>query len=160
MLDILCRLVPDWEAGFVWSEIMENETLSVVDNRTGKSYTLPLFKRNVRAMDLRQIKTGPEDFGVMSYDPAFMNTASCQSSITFIDGDKGILRYRGYPILDKHIVNGLREMGVINKRLKPTTRKGYLAIEKKLARFADEIGIDMDHLDLLLWSRKTGEILK
>jgi N-glycosylase/DNA lyase len=68
--------------------------------------------------------------------------------------------YRGYAILDKHIVNSLREMGVIGKGLKPTTRKGYLAIEKKLARFADEIGIDMDHLDLLLWSRKTGEILK
>ena len=68
--------------------------------------------------------------------------------------------FRGYAILDKHIVNSLREMGVIGRRLKPTTRKGYLAIEKKLARFAEEIGIDMDHLDLLLWSRKTGEILK
>ena len=68
--------------------------------------------------------------------------------------------FRGYAILDKHIVNSLREMGVISKRLKPVTRKGYLAIEKKLAAFAAEIGIDMDHLDLLLWSRKTGEILK
>ena len=68
--------------------------------------------------------------------------------------------YRGYAILDKHIVNSLREMGVISKRLKPTTRKGYLAIENKLGRFSKEIGIDMDHLDLLLWSRKTGEILK
>jgi N-glycosylase/DNA lyase len=68
--------------------------------------------------------------------------------------------FRGYAILDKHIVNSLREMGVISRRLKPTTRKGYLAIEQKLERFAAEIGIDMDHLDLLLWSRKTGEILK
>ena len=68
--------------------------------------------------------------------------------------------FHGYAILDKHIVNSLREMGVIGRKLKPTTRKGYLAIEKKLARFAEEIGIDMDHLDLLLWSRKTGEILK
>jgi len=68
--------------------------------------------------------------------------------------------FRGYAILDKHIVNSLRELGVIGKTLKPTTRKGYLAIEKKLKRFAEEIGIDMDHLDLLLWSRKTGEILK
>jgi N-glycosylase/DNA lyase len=68
--------------------------------------------------------------------------------------------FRGYAILDKHIVNSLREMGVISKRLTPSTRKGYLAIEKKLAAFAVEIGIDMDHLDLLLWSRKTGEILK
>jgi len=77
---------------------MENETLTVIDNRTQKTYTIPLYKGTVRAMDLRQIKTGPDDFGVMTYDPAFMNTASCQSAITFIDGDKGILRYRGYPI--------------------------------------------------------------
>src|SRR3974390_1063249 len=77
---------------------MENETLTVTDNRTQKTYTIPLYKGTVRAMDLRQIKTGPDDFGVMTYDPAFMNTASCQSAITFIDGDKGILRYRGYPI--------------------------------------------------------------
>src|SRR3974390_1792315 len=77
---------------------MENETLTVTDNRTQKTYTIPLYKGTVRAMDLRQIKTGPDDFGVMSYDPAFLNTASCQSAITFIDGDKGILRYRGYPI--------------------------------------------------------------
>jgi len=76
----------------------KNETLTVIDNRTEKTYTLPLFKGNIRAMDLRQIKTDPEDFGVMTYDPAFMNTASCQSAITYIDGDKGILRYRGYPI--------------------------------------------------------------
>ena len=77
---------------------MENEILSVVDKRTKATYDLPLSKGAVRAMDLRQIKTSPEDFGVMSYDPAFLNTASCQSAITFINGDKGILRYRGYPI--------------------------------------------------------------
>ncbi len=68
--------------------------------------------------------------------------------------------FRGYAILDKHIVNSLKEMGVIDKRLKPTTRSGYLAIEERLERFSREVGIDMDHLDLLLWSRKTGEILK
>ncbi len=69
--------------------------------------------------------------------------------------------FSGYAILDKHILNSLREMGVIGKRVGPsTTRARYLAIEKKLARFSREIGIDMDHLDLLLWSRKTGEILK
>jgi N-glycosylase/DNA lyase len=68
--------------------------------------------------------------------------------------------FRGYAILDKHILNSLREMGVITKRMRPITRKGYLEIEQRLARFAEEIGIDMDHLDLLLWSRKTGEILK
>ncbi len=77
---------------------MENEVLGIVDKRTKATYDLPLANGAVRAMDLRQIKTGPEDFGVMSYDPAFLNTASCQSAVTFIDGDKGILRYRGYPI--------------------------------------------------------------
>ena len=77
---------------------MEKETLSLVDNRTRTSYEVPFFKGTIRAMDLRQIKTSPQDFGLMTYDPAFMNTASCQSAITFIDGDKGILRYRGYPI--------------------------------------------------------------
>ena len=77
---------------------MENETLSIVDNRTKATYEIPIQKGTIRAMDLRKIKTGPEDFGLMTYDPAFMNTASCQSAITFIDGDKGILRYRGYPI--------------------------------------------------------------
>jgi len=77
---------------------MADETFRIKDHRTGKSYDIPLFKSTVRAMDLRNIKTDPEDFGTMSYDPAFMNTASCQSAITFIDGDRGILRYRGYPI--------------------------------------------------------------
>jgi citrate synthase len=79
-------------------QIMEKEVLSVVDNRTKAPCDLPIAKGAIRATDLRQIKTGPEDFGLMSYDPAFLNTASCQSAITFIDGDKGILRYRGYPI--------------------------------------------------------------
>jgi citrate synthase len=77
---------------------MENEVLSIIDKRTGKTYEIPINNGTIRAMDLRKIKTGPDDFGLMTYDPAFMNTASCQSSITFIDGDKGILRYRGYPI--------------------------------------------------------------
>src|SRR6476659_9233312 len=74
------------------------ETLKVVDNRTGKEYELPIQDGTIGAMDLRQIKTAPDDFGVMTYDPAFMNTANCRSAITFIDGDKGILLYRGYPI--------------------------------------------------------------
>ncbi|MDZ7289661.1 MAG: citrate synthase [candidate division KSB1 bacterium] len=74
------------------------DTLSITDNRTGKKYEIPITHGTIRAMDLRQIKVNEEDFGLMSYDPAFMNTASCQSKITFIDGDKGILRYRGYPI--------------------------------------------------------------
>jgi citrate synthase len=77
---------------------MPQETLTVTDNRTGQSYTLPVENGTIRAMDLRKIKTGADDFGLMTYDPAFMNTASCKSAITYIDGDKGILRYRGYPI--------------------------------------------------------------
>src|SRR6202158_5611052 len=74
------------------------DTLSIVENRTGKSSELPIQDGTIRAMDLRQIKAGPDDFGLMTYDPAYMNTAECRSSITYIDGDKGILRYRGYPI--------------------------------------------------------------
>jgi len=74
------------------------DTLTVVDNRTGKSYDLPIQDGTVRAADFRQIKADDADFGLMLYDPAFMNTAACRSAITFIDGDKGILRYRGYPI--------------------------------------------------------------
>src|SRR5215467_1948897 len=74
------------------------ETLTITDNRTGKAYEVPISNGTIRAVDLRQIRTGPEDFGMMSYDPAYTNTASCISRITYIDGDKGILRYRGYPI--------------------------------------------------------------
>jgi len=74
------------------------DTLTVVDNRTGKSYELPIQNGTVRAADFRQIKTSDDDFGLMAYDPAFMNTAACRSAITYIDGDKGILQYRGYPI--------------------------------------------------------------
>ncbi|HEU4437524.1 MAG TPA: citrate/2-methylcitrate synthase, partial [candidate division Zixibacteria bacterium] len=76
----------------------KSDHLKVIDSRTGREYSLPIANGTVKAMDLRQIKVSDEDFGLMTYDPAFMNTASCQSKITFIDGDKGILRYRGYPI--------------------------------------------------------------
>ena len=72
--------------------------LHVTDSRTGRSYDLPIADGAIRAIDLRQIKAADDDFGLLSYDPAFMNTASCRSTITYIDGDKGILRYRGYPI--------------------------------------------------------------
>jgi citrate synthase len=74
--------------------------LQVTDSRTGRRYELPIVDGAIRAIDLRQIKASEDDFGLMSYDPAFLNTASCRSAITFIDGDKGILRYRGYPIED------------------------------------------------------------
>lgn len=74
------------------------DTLTIIDNRTGKQYEVPIKDDTVRAADLRQIKVKPDDFGMMSYDPAFLNTASCRSAVTFIDGEKGILQYRGYPI--------------------------------------------------------------
>lgn len=77
---------------------MTQETLTITDNRTGKSYEIPITHDTIRAMDLRQIKVNEDDFGMMSYDPAFKNTASTKSTITDIDGDKGILQYRGYPI--------------------------------------------------------------
>ena len=81
-------------------DLSKVETLTITDNRTGKQYEIPIDNGTIKAIDLRQIKTDSEDFGLMTYDPAFMNTASCKSKITFIDGDKGILRYRGYPIDD------------------------------------------------------------
>src|SRR5438876_6675030 len=77
---------------------MSEQSLTIRDDRTGKSYTLLIENGTVRAMDLRQIKTDADDFGLMTYDPALMNTASTKSAITFIDGDKGILEYRGYPV--------------------------------------------------------------
>ena len=77
---------------------MPKNALTITDQRNDKTYEAPIEHGTIRAMDLRKIKTDPEDFGVMTYDPAFMNTASCKSNITFIDGDKGILRYRGYDI--------------------------------------------------------------
>ena len=84
---------------------MTAESLTITDNRTGESYeisirygTYPGYGAAINALDLRQIKTSDEDFGLLTYDPGFTNTASCRSSITFVDGEKGILRYRGYPI--------------------------------------------------------------
>jgi citrate synthase len=77
---------------------MSQNSLSITDNRTGKTYEIPIEHGAIRAIDFRQMRTGPDDFGLLSYDPAFMNTASCRSTITYIDGDRGILEYRGYPI--------------------------------------------------------------
>ena len=74
------------------------DSVTIRDNRTGKEYEFPISDGAIRSSDLRNIKTSSEDFGLLAYDPAFMNTASCRSKITYIDGDKGILRYRGYPI--------------------------------------------------------------
>src|SRR5574339_107546 len=74
------------------------DTLTITDNRTGKTYEIPITEGAIRATDLKKISTGGDDPGLATYDPAFMNTAACKSKITFIDGDKGILMYRGYPI--------------------------------------------------------------
>ncbi len=78
--------------------LVSEQSLTITDNRTGKTYSVPITDGTIRAMDLRQIKVDPEDFGLMSHDPGFNNTSSCRSAITYIDGEKGILRYRGYPI--------------------------------------------------------------
>jgi citrate synthase len=77
---------------------LPKDSITVTDNRTGNSYELPITDGTIRATDLRQIKVSDDDFGMMTYDPAFMNTAACRSAITYIDGERGILRYRGYPI--------------------------------------------------------------
>src|SRR5665811_69929 len=77
---------------------MAADSLTVTDNRTGQTYELPIVDGTIRAMDLRQIKVDEDEFGMLSYDPAFTNTASCRSAITYIDGEAGILEHRGYPI--------------------------------------------------------------
>jgi len=74
------------------------DSLTVRDNRTGKEYEIPISEGSIRSAEFRNVRVSDDDFGLLAYDPAFMNTASCKSKITFIDGDKGILRYRGYPI--------------------------------------------------------------
>jgi citrate synthase len=79
-------------------EVVPEESLTVTDNRTGNTFEIPITDGTVKAMDFRQMKVSDDDFGLMTYDPAFTNTASCRSAITFIDGDRGILEYRGYPI--------------------------------------------------------------
>ena len=76
----------------------DNQSLTVTDNRTGKTYEVPIEDGTVRAMSFREMKVDEDDFGLMTYDPAYTNTASTRSAITYIDGDKGILEYRGYPI--------------------------------------------------------------
>ena len=114
------------------------DSLEIRDTRTGKTYNLPVATQGVegdtfvRAMDLRPIKQNAEEFGLLSYDPAFMNTASCKSAITFIDGDKGILRYRGYPI--EQLAEGATFLEVAW-----LLRKGELPSPKEYERFVHDI---------------------
>src|SRR5947208_16638836 len=113
---------------------MAKDSLSVTDNRTGKSYELPITDGTIRALDLREIKTGTEDFGLLSYDPAYLNTASCRSSITYIDGDKGILRYRGYDVADLAEKSSYLEVAYL-------ILYGELPNKQELANFSSEITV-------------------
>ena len=92
---------------------MNTDTLTITDNRTGKQYEVPIENESIRATDLRKIKVADDDAGLMTYDPAFMNTASCKSRITFIDGDKGILEYRGYPIEELAVKSSYLEVAYL-----------------------------------------------
>jgi citrate synthase len=111
---------------------MPKDTLTVTDNRTGKSYELPVVDGTIRAGDLRQIRIDDDDFGLMSYDPAFMNTASCRSSVTYIDGDRGILRYRGYPVDQLAERSSFLEVAIL-------LLDGELPTKSELAEFTREI---------------------
>ncbi len=113
---------------------MAKDTLTVTDNRTGKTYELPIKDGTIRALDLREIKTGPEDFGLLSYDPAYLNTASCRSSITYIDGDKGILRYRGYDVAELAEKSTYLEVAYL-------VLYGELPTREQLAGFTNEITV-------------------
>jgi citrate synthase len=101
------------------------DSLSVTDNRTGKTYEIPIESGAIKAMDLRQIKVKSDDFGLMTYDPGFVNTASCRSQITFIDGEKGILRYRGYPIEEIAESGNYLETAFLILRAELPTRRQY-----------------------------------
>jgi citrate synthase len=113
---------------------MGKDTLTVTDNRTGKQYELPINDGTIRALDLRQIKASQEDFGLLAYDPAYLNTASCRSSITFIDGDKGILRYRGYDVAELAEKSTYLEVAYL-------ILHGELPNKQELAAFTSDITI-------------------
>src|SRR5712675_2100584 len=111
-----------------------DQTLTITDNRTGKQYEIPIEDETIRAIELRQIKVKEDDFGLMTYDPAYMNTASCRSAITFIDGEKGILEYRGYPIEQLAEKSSYLEVAYL-------LINGELPTEKQLANWDQEITI-------------------
>jgi citrate synthase len=111
-----------------------NDTLSITDNRTGKQYEVPIEDGTIRATELRNIKVDEEDFGLMTYDPAFMNTAACRSAVTYIDGDKGVLEYRGYPIEQLAEKSNYLEVAYL-------LIHGALPTQKQLADWTHEITI-------------------
>ncbi len=111
---------------------MPNDTLTIKDNRTGRSYEIPIADNTIRANDLKQIKVNDEDFGLMTYDPAFLATAACRSSITYIDGDKGILRYRGYPIEQLAEHSTFLEVAYL-------LNEGALPTQDQLKKWTDEL---------------------
>ncbi len=111
---------------------MSNETLTITDNRTGRKYELAITDNTNRANDIRQIKVDADDFGLMTYDPSFMSTAACRSSITYIDGDRGILRYRGYPIEQLAERSNFLEVAYL-------LNKGALPNQEQFDRWTDEI---------------------
>ena len=139
---------------------MPENTLTITDNRTSTVYTIPITDGSIRAMDLRQVKTGPEDFGLMTYDPAFLNTASCRSSITYIDGDLGILRYRGYPIEELAenctylevaylLLNGeLPDQGQLNQWTRDITY--HTMIHENMKKFLEGFRLDAHPMSMLL----------
>jgi citrate synthase len=111
---------------------LSSETLTIVDNRTGIEYSLPIVDGTIRATDLRQIVGTPGDGGLMSYDPAYLNTSSCRSEITYIDGDAGILRYRGYPIEQVAEHAGFLETAYV-------LLEGKLPTQQELSAWEDDV---------------------
>ncbi len=121
---------------------MSSDTLSITDKRTGKTYEIPITNGTIRTMDLRQIKLSDDDFGLMGYDPAFTNTASCRSAVTFIDGDRGILRYRGYPVDQLAELSGWLECALL-------LLDGELPSQDRLSEFRARVAAEAqppDHL--------------
>src|SRR5690348_11663708 len=113
---------------------MAKDSLTITDNRTGKSYELAITEGTIRSLDLRQIKTNEGDFGLLAYDPAYLNTASCRSAITYIDGDKGILRYRGYDVAELAEKSTYLEVAYL-------IMHGELPTKAELDQFTNEITV-------------------
>jgi citrate synthase len=138
----------------------KKDALVVIDQRTGKSYEIPITDGTIRAIDLRQIKTDAQDFGLMTYDPAFMNTASCRSRITYIDGDKGILRYRGYPIEQLAEKSSYLEVAylLLNGELPTKTQHDewvhhitfHTMLQESLKKFVDGFNYDAHPMGMLI----------